>query len=372
MHPLTIASLTALYALSHRIDLTSAEIALLAAYDSAGERATLNLGGYDRLVHAWLGCVDASDCCERHGLTVSDALSGDRGSLFVAAGVVAGDRELRSYAAKEALVLLVKVWAERAGRLAGSGEEAVSVSIASFDRAVSVCPLPKETIRALWTAFIDACEVNGNRSLARLARERLTCLDDENDGLELVVLLVLSVLWAVTHGEYLLRSEHGLDRHVNRSPVAWDRIRVAVAEGRLDDVPVPTETFAAWCPGPGLDEDELRGCIRSCEAAILAQYLDTVEAVWSGEGEPDSRPPTPVALIVEICRMRRLRIERAYDPVSGERRNIFYEMQGARRPEALECLDLMRLLNGLLARYGSHDPDIPDVPGSRPRGRGRV
>ena len=61
---------------------------------------------------------------------------------------------------------------ERAARLAGSGEEAVSVSIASFDRAVSVCPLPEETTRALWTAFIGACEVTGNRTLAGLARER--------------------------------------------------------------------------------------------------------------------------------------------------------------------------------------------------------
>ena len=50
--------------------------------------------------------------------------------------------------------------------------------------------------------------------------------------------------------------------------------------------------------------------------------------------------------------MRRIRIERDFEPVPGERRNIFhYEVQGARRPrQALERLDLMRRLNGVLAR----------------------
>ena len=376
MHPLTIAALTALHALAHRIDLTATETALLdvegpslspdvwqctlsllADADGAGEGATLHLG-YDRLLLAWLGCRDEADCRARHGLSLADALASDRGSLFVAARSVAGDREITTDRAQEALVLLVKVWAERAARLAGSGEEAVSVSIASFDRAVSVCPLPEETTRALWTAFIGACEVTGKRTLAGLARERLQSPRDENeDGLELVVLLVFSVLWALTHDQYQLRCEHGLDRHVNRSPVAWDRMRVAVAEGRLDDVPVPTEAFAAWCPGPGLDADELGGCVQACTAA-LPEFLATVEAVLGGKGDPVSLPPTPLALVCEICRMRRIRIERDYEPVPGERRNIYYEVQGARRPEALERLDLMRRLNGLLARYGSHDPDI--------------
>ena len=132
---------------------------------------------------------------------------------------------------------------------------------------------------------------------------------------------------------------------------------MAVAEGRLHDVPVPTESFAAWCPGPGLDADELRGCIQA-STAHLPEFLATVGAVWSGEGEPDSLPPTTVALLIEVCRMRRRRIERDYEPVPGGRRNIFYEVQGVRRPEALGRLDLMRRLNGLLARYGSHDPDI--------------
>ena len=73
MHALTIASLTALHALSHRLDLTADETALLdgegirlcphvwhgtlsllADADAAGEGATLHLG-YDRLLLAWLG-----------------------------------------------------------------------------------------------------------------------------------------------------------------------------------------------------------------------------------------------------------------------------------------------------------------------------
>ena len=380
MHPLTVAAFTAIHALCHRIELTRAEtelldvegaslspdvwqctLSLLADADGAGEGATLHLG-YDRLVLAWLGCRDEADCRERHGLSLADALVSDRGSLFVAARSVAGDREITTDRAQEALVLLVKVWAERAARLAGTGEDAVSVSIASFDRAVSVCPLPEETTRALWTAFIGACEVTGNRTLAGLARERLQSRrdadEDGEDGLELIVVLVCSVLWAVTHDAFVLRCEHGLDRHVARSPDAWDRIREGVAEGRIDDVPLPVESFAAWCPGPGLDADELRACIRSCEMATLAEILATVQAVWSGEGEPDSLPPTALALVCEICRMRRIRIERDYEPVPGERRNIYYELQGARRPEALERLDLMRRLNGVLARYGFVNPDL--------------
>ena len=380
MHPLTVAAFTAIHALCHRIELTRAEtelldvegaslspdvwqgtLALLGDADAAGEGASLHLG-YDRLILAWLGCRDEAECRERHGLSLVDAVASDRGSLFVAARSVAGDREITTDRAQEALVLLVKVWAERAARLAGTGEDAVSVSIASFDRAVSVCPLPEETTRALWTAFIGACEVTGNRTLAGLARERLKSRRDANedgeDGLELVVVLVCSVLWAVTHDEYVLRCEHGLDRHVARSPDAWDRIREGVAEGRIDDVPLPVESFAAWCPGPGLDADELSGCIRSCEMATLAEILATVQAVWSGEGDPDSLPPTALALVCEICRMRRIRIERDYESVPGERRNIYYELQGARRPEALERLDLTRRLNGVLARYGSVNPDL--------------
>ena len=137
------------------------------------------------------------------------------------------------------------------------------------------------------------------------------------------------VLWAVTHDAFVLRSEHGLDRHVERSPEAWDRIREGVAEGRIDDVPLPVESFAAWCPGPGLDADALSGCIRSCEMATLAEFLATVEAVWSGEGEPDSLPPTALALVLEICRMRRIRIERDYEPVRGTAQ---YPLRAAGRP----------------------------------------
>ena len=373
MHLLTIAALTALHALSHRVHLTTDETALLdgegprlcpdvwkgtvsmlADADAAGEGATLHLG-YDRWVLAWLRCRDDAECRRRYGLTVAEALAADQGSLMAAARVV--ERDLSVPEAREAVPRLVEVWSERAVRLLGTGEDAVS--FASFHRAVKVCPLSEETTRTLWSAYLDACEATGNRALARLARERLESRSDENDdGLELVVLLVLSVLWALTHDQYLLRCEHGLDRHVNRSPVVWDRIRVAIAEGRLADVPVPTETFAAWCPGPGLDADTLSGCILFCETATLAEYLATVEAVWSGEGDPDSLPPTALALVLEICRMRRLRIERDYVPVPGERGAIHYELQGARRPEALARLELMRRLNGVLARYGSAHPDV--------------
>ena len=375
MHPLTIAALTALHALSHRIDLTSAEIALLdaeapslcpgvwqvtvsllAEADAAGDGATLHLG-FDRLILAWLRCRDEAECRGRYDLTVTEALAADQGSLAHAARVVDGDRDVTVPEAREAIPQLVEVWSERAARLVGTGEDAVS--IASFERAVSVCPLPEETARALWTTFIDMCEAHGNRALASLARERLPSPPDENeDALALIVILVFSVLWAVTHDAFVLRCEHGLDRHVERSPEAWERIRVAVAEGRVADLPLPVESFAAWCPGPGLDADALSGCIRSCEMATLAEYLATVEAVLSGEGEPDSLPPTGLALVLEICRMRRNRIERDYEPVPGERRNIHYELQGARRPEALERVDLMRRLNGVLARYGSVDPDV--------------
>ena len=108
-----------------------------------------------------------------HGLSLVDAVASDRGSLFVAARSVAGDREITTDRAQEALVLLVKVWAERAARLAGTGEDAVC--IAAFERAVGGCPLPEETTRALWTSFIDACEAIGNRSDSSVERRRALC-----------------------------------------------------------------------------------------------------------------------------------------------------------------------------------------------------
>ena len=145
-------------------------LSLLAAADSAGDGTTIELG-YERPILRWLGCDDEAQCREIHGLTVREALAGDRGNLACAARIVDGDRDVATYPQKESLAFLVKVWAERAGRLAGSGHD--SESIASMDRAVSLGVLSEEMIRSLWSHFIEACQVYGNQRLARMAHQRL-------------------------------------------------------------------------------------------------------------------------------------------------------------------------------------------------------
>ena len=197
MHPLTVHALTALHALAHRIELTVAEqqlldasspslapvvwhqtVQLLRSADAAGEGAFLHLG-YEAPVLRWLGLTDEAGCRERHGLSVHDALAADQGNLAQVARIVDGAREVEADADLDAIVLLVKVWSERAARLAGTGEDTVCVG--AFERALAVCPLSDEDTRRLWTAFIDACEKHGDDGLAQLARARLPCPPDEDE-----------------------------------------------------------------------------------------------------------------------------------------------------------------------------------------------
>ena len=376
MHPLTVAALAALHALSHRIDLTAEETCLVAAdasslgprvwhgslgllhdADAAGEGVSLHLG-YDRLLLRWLGCRDEAECLERHGLTVADALAADQGDLLSAARAVEGVRDVSTSAGRAALVLLVEIWSARAGRLAGTGED--RCALGAFSRAVEIFPLPVETVRSLWSGFIGACEANDNHDLARLARVRLARVlnDDDSDdhAVRAAAVLVFSVLWAITHDAMVLESERQLDPEIERSTATWEQIRLAITECRLDAVPAPIQTVKAWCTGPGLDEDDIRACLTQYPES-LPRLFETIGAVWGGDADPDSLPPTALSFILLIVRIRRVRIESDFQPLPGERRNIFYEVhQGARRRSVVERLDLMRYLNAILERCGGLEP----------------
>ena len=85
----------------------------------------------------------------------------------------------------------------------------------------------------------------------------------------------MSVLWRITHGN-ILSGELDLDSQIERTTEEWDRIRSAAFEGRVKDIPIPTDTARGWRTEDGFDETELRACPES-DAHALPVVIHAVE-----------------------------------------------------------------------------------------------
>ena len=375
MHALTIAALTALHALAHRFDLTDQETALLdreapslspavweltarllASADAAGDGAHLDIG-FENPVLAWLGLADEADCRECFGLSVHEAIERDRGNLSTVVHAIHDPVASSTPEPSDVRIELAGVWRDRTLRMVEADEDC---AVPAYLRALATCPLPDDTLVSLWEAFIDACEEQGRSRLAQLARRTLKELNAAehaaDDPVPFALVLLLSVLWCITHERFLLQSEGGLDPAIERSLEEWERIRQAAARGSLDEIPIPIETARAWAHDRELDAEALRACL-SRNPALVPDLLTVLEAAWSGGADLQSVPRLVLRRILQVASGRRVRIDTDYEPLPGEPHSIPLEVhQGARRPDAVERHALLQSIDRILAKCAPLDP----------------
>ena len=168
--------------------------------------------------------------------------------------------------------------------------------------------------------------------------------------------LAFSILWCITHGE-LLGAERQLDPDIPRSADEWERIREAVAEGRVADIPVPIDIARAWYPGKRLEVSDLRRALAG-DLEALPIALRAVEVLWGGTEY--AIPPALLPALREalaIARNRRLHLERAYVAPEDEPEELFFEVhQGTQRPETMDRYRLVQRLNAIFERHPALDP----------------
>ena len=381
METLTFAALTALHALCHRLGLTRDEqdavtseapalapaiweqsARFLVEADAAGSSSRFDIG-FSALIVRWLGFTDEAACIEHHGSSIGEALSRDCGRLAAVARAVEARTGPRTKNELDMLVHVSGVWSARAGRLAYTGGG--SAAIEALERSLRVCRVSPATARSLWDEFARLCKKTGNGPLAdeaRLRRERIAVPDAE-EGEALVLryrsALVLTILGCITSG-YLLSEERDLDPHVDRTSEAWQQIRTAVLEGRMQDIPIPTDIARGWCTGDPFTESHLREILAGDEDA-LPVVLRAVE-ILCGDSDGSEVPEAVLPALRDafaILRVRRIQVEHGYRPPESEQQDHFYEIhQGARRPETLQRVRLLRRLNSILERHSGLDSSV--------------
>ena len=377
MEKLTAHAITALHCLCHRIALTREEqravdssgaslgpriwaetVRLLETADAAGQVTSLDIG-FTPFVLLWLGLNDETACVTRHGIGIADSLRRDIGGLSALAHFLEASADTRDAMSPETRAYVVDAWVERANRLsADRTAETADALMGALEQTLDLCPPSADATRSLRNELLRLCEEFGDPEHAARVRgplERIVTEPGAAITLNPGATLALSVLWAMTHHRLLLASELHLDPEIDHLPDEWERIRTAVLDGSVADIPVPTETARAWCTGEGLSDAELRECLDQ-DATGLAVTLLAVEYVWGG-GIADHLPEDALRQALAIARIRRVRIERGYRPPEGERPNIFYEAhQGVRRSETMERVALIHRLNEAFRRLEEVDP----------------
>ena len=302
-------------------------------------------------MHCWLGVDDERGFEEAYGVGAADALDGDRGVLGPLAEALAsgdGPEDVRD--------LVSHAWAARAVRLMDELPKTAGAMVEALDRAIEGCPWPPSRRRVLFESMALSSDALGDWGRAQAARDYVHRLDEE-DALAYVAAQVLLLLYCrATHDELLLSPERGLDPGIEPSPEGWARVREAVEEGRHEDVPAPLETFAAWSRRHGLEEYVLRSALK-LHAHLLADMARAVEMLLEGGEEPVWLSFEALRLVVAALMRRRDRVEGGFEPLPGERGNLFCEAhQGARRPHAMERVAVLRRLHEVLERCEKADP----------------
>ena len=368
MQPATVHLLTAFHALTHRLSLTEdlkaelerqgaalvpelwrVTVGLLHEADGGAPGTRVDIG-FEPLLHRWLGVDDERGFVESYGIGAADALDRDRGALAPLAEAIAnGDG---SEAVRD---LVSHAWAARALRLMDALPKTAGAVVEALDGAIEGCPWPPPRRRALFEAMAVASEALGDWGRAQAARQWIHRLDHE-DAFAYIAAQTLFILWCVTHDELLLSHERGRDPGIEPSPAGWARVREAVEARRHEDVPAPVGTFAAWNPGNGLEEYVLRIALEA-HAPLLADMARAVEMLLEGGEEPVSLSFDALRLVAAALVRRRDRVEGGFAPLPGERRNLFCEAhQGARRPETMERVAVLRGLHDVLERCEKADP----------------
>ena len=368
MQPATVHLLVAFFALTHRVALTkelTAEVerqgaslmpdlwrvtvGLLHEADRGAPGTHIDIG-FEPLLHRWLGVKDASGFAAGYGLGMADALNQDRGTLGALAEAIAnggGSEDVRD--------LVSHAWTARALHLMDELPKTAGAVVEALDRAIEGCPWPAARRRGLFEAMSTASEALGDWGRARAARAFLAQVDQEN-ALAYIAAQTILIHRSLICDELLLSSERGLDPGIDPSPAGWPRVREAVEAGRHEDVPAPLGTFAAWSRAKPLEEFVLRIAFK-VNAALLPDMVRAVEMLLEGGKEPVSLPVDAVRPVVDALVRRRDGVENAFRPLPGERPNLFCEAhQGARRPETLERLAVLRRMNAALEHCAHVDP----------------
>ena len=376
----TVHVLTALHALAHRIALTAEDGAalerhagalspelwrqsrgLLRAADRHGAGSRLDLG-FTPLILRWLDLPDEDAFAGAHGLGIAESLARDCGSLDRLAEAIESPDALSSEALRQEVTV---AWCARASVLIERLPHTARAAIEAIERAIEHCPPEPMFLCRLHEALHHASTECGDRKRAERARGRIEELRanaelraQEHDTLYGAAAQILAIVWCIAHDDLLLDAERGLDPGIERSPETWDRVRAAIEAGCIEEVPLPVRTFAAWHSADGFDEADLRDLL-SYGAETLAESARAVESLWGGEPCEPIRPSLGARLAKDAAFARRARIEQSYDPLPGERRNLFYEVhQGARRPESVERAALIHRMHALLLRCERLDPAV--------------
>ena len=381
--------LTALYALHHGLSVTTAERQALSA---AGQSLSPSLWrhtvgllreadglegleldlGFTLAVLTWLGYPDEAAFRARHGCTVSAALARDGGRLWRLARILEGSG---SPVLDGELCALTTVWCDRADRLLDNLKANAPAAREAILEALRHCPPAEDWQERLSGALerVDRILASVRGASSRSGGDEAVCPPDGWAPLDTVVphaaaAALLSILWSVSRDTLLLDAERGLDRHIPRSVEVWGAVQAAVAEGRIDDIPLPCELCSVWgihssaLPAPvgtgtPVPRSVLRGCLAETHrAGELAEIGRLVDDVWGG-GEAEIEHSIASQAVVAGVFRRRAAIEDGFDPVSGEPNDMFLEaFQGAQLAATVGRVELIGQLYSVLMSVARLDP----------------
>ena len=375
MTPATAHVLTGFYALCHRIALTSEDLAeversgacltpqlwaqtitLLREADEGAPGTRLDLG-FTALVLRWLFLPDEASFHETYGIGIGEALDRDRGSLAVLGHTIEGRVGTHPESLRDLVAL---AWASRAATLFQDLPTFALPAAQALDRAIARWPHPDSFRRTLIEHLRNVGELQHDPRIFARASKLLEAHDREVEHqrdealVREVAAAALTVLWCIANGEGLLESER--EPEPEPEPEDWAKVRAAVRDGHLEDIPLPVGTLARWSGRPGLDEELLRFCLDHVRGD-LAEMARAVEVLWDDADPPESWPSEMARHVQRAASERCYRLHGEYRPLPGERRNLSFEVvQGARRPEALERHRLIARVHQVLRRSADIDP----------------
>ena len=377
-HRLTVAAvhvLTAAYSVANGISLTSEDVVAIeregSRIDPGAWRRTTELlehadwGGPGRglavalrsFVLRWLGLADEGEFVAAFGCGIAEALEGCRGRLAELAHAVesVGGSEEGRY-------LVTLAWSRRAALLNSGLPDTAPAAIEAIDKALEHCPASHGHRLSLHAALALASDARGDVVGAERARGRLVGavvageLGGDRASDLAVSALVLSVLFAIADDELLLRSERWLDPEIEPGPETWDRVRAAVASGRIEDVPLPARTLDAWTSDAAVVEGELGVRLEAC-ADRLPEVVRVVELLWGRPGVDDDAELGIAYWVQTAAWVRWVALKDGYRPLAGEPDRIWLEAhQGAARPETMERVRIVRRVREVFRRVVGVQP----------------
>ena len=380
--------LTALYALHHGVAISGEDrealstagqslspstwrhtVGLLREADGL-EGLELDLG-FTPHVLQWLGYPDEAAFRARHGCTVSAALARDGGQLWRLGRILEGSG---SPVLDGERCALTTVWCDRADRLLDDARNNALAARGAILQALRHCPPAEDWQERLSGALerVDRILASLRCAGSRAGGDEAVCPPDGWAPLDTVphaaAAALLSILWSVSRDTLLLDAERALDRHIPRAVEVWTAARCAVAEGRIDDIPLPCELCSVWGihssalpalvgTGTPVPRSVLRGClVETHRAGELAEIGRLVDDLWGG-GEAEIEHSIASQAVVAGVFRRRAAIEDGFDPVSGAPPDMFLEaFQGAQRAETVGRVELIGQMYSVLMSVARLDP----------------